>query len=195
MGVNGVERTCQYLSALLGCIQPMGGNTLSHSFNRYYMKLGSYLPIVIVAALGLAGIFFVSFQQSNKASSTDNPGAESNDKPAQVTLIPGTNLNRVVLTEKAVQRLAIKTGQTRMALVPKSRAQRLTIPYAAVIYDADGGTWAYAQPEPLVYVRHRISVDSIDQDLAVLADGPPPGTEVVIVGAAELLGAEFGVGK
>lgn len=159
------------------------------------MKLSSYLPIVIVAALGLAGIFFVSSQQSNKASSIDSPVAESNDKPVQVTLIPGTDLNRVVLTEQAVERLAIKTGQARMALVPRSRAQRLTVPYAAVIYDADGGTWTYTNPEPLVYVRHRISVDYINQDLAVLTDGPSPDTAVVVAGAAELFGAEFGVGK
>lgn len=148
-----------------------------------------------MAALGLTGIFSVNSRQSNKAPSIDSLGAKSNDKPVQVTLIPGTDLNRVVLTEQAVERLAIKTGQARIARVPKSRAQRLVIPYAAVIYAADGGTWTYTNPEPLVYVRHRISVDYIDQDLAVLTDGPSPDTAVVMAGAAELFGAEFGVGK
>jgi hypothetical protein len=72
---------------------------------------------------------------------------------------------------------------------------RKLIPYAAVIYDAHGDTWVYANPQPLVFVRHRISVNYIEGDLAVLFAGPAAGTQVVTVGAAELYGAETGVGK
>jgi hypothetical protein len=35
----------------------------------------------------------------------------------------------------------------------------------------------------------------IDGDRAILSDGPAPGTEVVTVGAAELLGTEYEVGE
>jgi hypothetical protein len=69
------------------------------------------------------------------------------------------------------------------------------VPYAAVLYDVHGNTWAYTNPKPLTFVRHAIHIDYIEGDLAVLSDGPPSGTEVVIVGAAELFGAETGIGK
>jgi multidrug efflux pump subunit AcrA (membrane-fusion protein) len=75
-----------------------------------------------------------------------------------------------------------------------SGKQRLTVPYSAVIYDPRGDAWVYTSPEPLVYVRHRIKVDYIEGDLAVLADGPSPGTAVVTAGAAQLFGAEYKVG-
>lgn len=75
-----------------------------------------------------------------------------------------------------------------------SAAQQKVIPYAAIIYDLHGDTWAYTSPAPLTFVRHPISVDYIEGDLAVLTDGPPAGATVVTVGAAELFGTEFGVG-
>jgi multidrug efflux pump subunit AcrA (membrane-fusion protein) len=75
-----------------------------------------------------------------------------------------------------------------------SGKQRLTVPYSAVIYDPRGDAWVYTNSEPLVYVRHRIKVDYIEGDLAVLSDGPPPGTAVVMAGAAQLFGAEIKVG-
>jgi biotin carboxyl carrier protein len=71
---------------------------------------------------------------------------------------------------------------------------RLTIPYAALIYTPDGATWVYTSPEPLVYVRHRIKVDYIEGDLVVLSEAPPVGTAVVTDGSVELYGAEFKVG-
>ena len=34
--------------------------------------------------------------------------------------------------------------------------QRVVIPYSAVLYDADGATWMYTSPKPLVFVRQDI---------------------------------------
>jgi hypothetical protein len=76
-----------------------------------------------------------------------------------------------------------------------SGMKRKLVPHAAVLYDPKGNTWVYTNPEPLVFVRHPISVDYIDGDLAVLSDGPPPGAKVVTVGVAELFGTEFEIGK
>ena len=76
-----------------------------------------------------------------------------------------------------------------------SGAQRIVIPYSAVIYDVHGGSWVYTNPEPLVYVRQRASIDFIEGNRAFLTVGPPTGVMVVTVGAAELLGAETGVSK
>jgi hypothetical protein len=75
-----------------------------------------------------------------------------------------------------------------------SATQLKVIPYAAVLYDVHGETWVYTSLEPLIYVRHSISVDYIEGDVAVLSEGPPAGTEVVMAGAAELFGAEAGIG-
>lgn len=70
---------------------------------------------------------------------------------------------------------------------------RLTIPYSAVIYWIDGQTWVYTNPGSLTFVRHRIAIDEIDGDVAVLRTGPPAGTKVVTLGGEELLGTEFAI--
>ena len=74
-------------------------------------------------------------------------------------------------------------------------AQRLVVPYSAVIYDLEGATWIYISPEPLTYLRELVTVDHIEGDMAVLVDGPATGTEVVTVGVAELYGTDTGIGK
>ena len=57
-----------------------------------------------------------------------------------------------------------------------------------MLYDPNGDTWVFTNPEPLVFVRAPITVDIIEGERGrVLSDGPPAGTPVVTVGAAELL--------
>lgn len=121
-------------------------------------------------------------------------------EPAKVEPVPGTDLRRVILTAKAAERLGIETATVREAPVtpPRdghSQVVRKILPYASVIYDVRGDTWAYTNPEPLIFIRHRISVDYIAGDLAVLSEGPAAGTTVVNVGAAELFGIELEIGK
>lgn len=113
-------------------------------------------------------------------------------KPAQVELIAGTELHKVTLTARAAERLDIKTDQVQDMMM--GGAKRKVVPYAAVLYDARGETWVYTSPEALVFVRHAIHIDYISGDRAVLSQGPPAGTAVVTVGAAELFGAEFEIG-
>jgi hypothetical protein len=79
-------------------------------------------------------------------------------------------------------------------VTPGSGEPRKVIPYSAVLYDASGDAWVYTSPGPLEFVRARVAIDKIDGDLAVLQEGPAAGTQVVTVGAAELFGAESGVG-
>lgn len=148
-----------------------------------------------LAAVGLAGVFL--FQQPQMAPAADSSQIQGDTKPAQVIPIRDSDLNRVVLTERATQRLAIVTAPVQVATPAQARqaSGRTVIPYAAVIYDARGGTWTYTNPEAFVYVRHPITVDYIDQDFAVLSSGPPSDVKVVTVGVAELFGVEFGVGQ
>ena len=69
------------------------------------------------------------------------------------------------------------------------------MPYAAVIYDAEGATWTFVELEPGVYQREPITIVSVDADgqNVRLSAGPAPGTEVVTVAAAELVGVEAGI--
>ena len=122
--------------------------------------------------------------------------AASKTEPAKVERLEGGNLIRVRLSAKAAERLGIRTAPVRDEEgARKSGTPRKVIPYSAMLYDPDGRTWTYANPEPLIFVRRHIKIDSIRGDLAVLSEGPPSGTPVVTVGAAELFGIEFGVGK
>ena len=139
-------------------------------------------------------------------------------KPAKTEVVQGTDLSRVTLSPKAAERLDIKTAAMRDEQVKARKSSaagdvaakptaagagakervvamsstRKVVPTSAVLYDAKGKTWVYTNPEPLVFVRHAVSIDYIDGDRAVLLDGPASGTAVVTVGAAELLGTEYG---
>jgi hypothetical protein len=103
---------------------------------------------------------------------------------------------KIRLTEKAAERTGIETTQVREEVVssPSGDVTRKVIPYGAIMYDKKGATWTFTSPEPLVYMRHAVSVERIDGQKVILADGPPAGTTVVTVGAAELMGAEHKYG-
>ncbi len=91
---------------------------------------------------------------------------------------------------------SLTTGQRVLIEVPLlGSGQRTVIPYSAVFYDVKGGAWAYISPERLKFMRHRLDVDHIAGDKAYLRQGPPPGTNVVTAGVAQILGVETGVGK
>jgi len=119
--------------------------------------------------------------------------AESKTGPARLEPLGETGLNRVILTERAAERLDIQTTLVREEEIDGE--QRLVIPYSALIYGLNGETWAYISSERLTYVRDPIIVDYIEGDIVVLVAGPPVGTEVVTVGVAELYGTDTGVGN
>jgi hypothetical protein len=142
--------------------------------------------LLAVVAVAIA----VTLSVNAYPTASEEPAATSD--AGRVETVAGSDTGRVILTERAASRLGIKTGQVQLAQV--GGKQQLSVPYSAVLYDADGGAWTYTSPEPQVYVRHKLTVDNIQGDLAALIDGPPAGTTVVIVGAPELYGTEFGVG-
>jgi hypothetical protein len=122
-------------------------------------------------------------------SSASQDGTDAGDTgPAQVEPIEGTDLSRVRLSEQAARRLGIRT-----AAVARRGATGTVIPYDAVLYAADGSTFTYTSPEPLVFVRRPISVRDISGSRALLSSGPPAGTAVVTVGSQELFGTEYEV--
>ena len=141
--------------------------------------------LLMVGVLIVAGLQLAACAQTPQATASE-------EEPAYSEPIAGTELNRVVVTEQAAQRLGIQTAPVGEEQV--NGTQRTVIPYAAVIYDLHGATWVYTSPQPLTYVRAPITIERIDGDRAILVDGPPVGTEVVTVGVAELYGTEYEVG-
>lgn len=114
------------------------------------------------------------------------------DQAGPATLVPvqGSTLHEVRLTARALQRLGVRTEPLRAA----GGAGRTVVPLAALVYDENGRTWVYTSSAPLDFLRHAVTVARTDGDRVLLRDGPPVGSAVVTVGAAELLGAELGVG-
>lgn len=117
-------------------------------------------------------------------------------EPAEVEHSEGTDFSHVLLIESAVARIGLETTPVRQAAAsgePGDTTALLEIPYASVIYGVNGETWVYVSPEPLTYVRQPVTIEAIEADVALLSDGPPVGTQVVLTGAAELYGTEFGI--
>jgi len=117
--------------------------------------------------------------------------------PASLSETDQKGIMRVTLNdERAAERIGLETAPIREELVTvgNSTVTRKVVPYGAILYDKKGETWTFTNPQGLSFVRAKISVESIDGDRVVLAEGPPVGTMVVTVGAAELQGAEHKYG-
>jgi hypothetical protein len=143
--------------------------------------------LVALLVIGCLGLAACNQPVSSAGGEADAP------PPAKVEPIAGTNLNRVILTADAAARIGVQTATVQQKQT--AGTTRMVVPYSAVIYDLHGDTWVYTNPSPLTYVRAAIDVDNIDGDQTTLVNGPPVGTAIVTVGAAELFGAELGVGS
>jgi hypothetical protein len=113
--------------------------------------------------------------------------------PAVIKPVAGSQIPQLLLTERAVQRLGIVTQPVRDESAAGHRAGLEVIPYSAVVYDTDGSTWTYVNVGAGTYQRKPVTVADIDGDIAQLSAGPPAGSQVVTVGAAELLGTEYNI--
>ncbi len=137
----------------------------------------------IVVALILACLLLSACQQGVPPSTAGEARAVKVEH-----LTTGQSPTRETLTEDAAKRIDIQTATVRDTEV--KGALRKVIPYAAILYDTQGATWVYTNPEPLIFFRNPIKVDYIAGDDAFLLEGPPTGTAVVTIGGAELYGAE-----
>ena len=109
--------------------------------------------------------------------------------PAVLDPVPGAAVPTVKLSRSAFEAVQVQTAPVQAA------AAGAVIPTMAVIYSPDGTAWTYVAVAPLTYLRHAIVIDHVNGTEAFLSSGPPTGTPVVVIGAPELLGAEYGVGE
>jgi hypothetical protein len=140
----------------------------------------------------IAGLLLTGCASPAAGDDADTQGDAAAVEQAHVEPIEGSDLSLITLEPRAAERLAIETVPVADGGVEAPGGT--TVPYSSLIYDAEGGTWVYTNPEPLRFVREEVTVQGIEEDVVVLSDGPAPGTHVVSVGAVELYGAEFGVG-
>jgi hypothetical protein len=144
----------------------------------------------LIGRLTLLGMM-VSVLPLAACSQHDSHAAHA-EHPAQVDKIEGSELSRVTLTEKAAERIDLKT--TAVGEQDVDGTLRKVVPYSSLIYDPKGRTWIYTSPQPRTFVRQQVEVDRIDGDQVFLADGPAAGTQIASMGVAEIYGAETGVG-
>ncbi len=89
-----------------------------------------------------------------------------------------------------------RPGQKVSVTLPFKQEQTSSvIPFSAILYDIQGGTWVYENSTPLIYIRRRVELANVENGFAILKRGPAAGTKIVIEGAAELFGTEFGGAK
>ena len=132
----------------------------------------------------------VSLSACNQAAETSTGGYEAG-KPAgpisKVEPIKGTDVALVKFSALGAKKVGLQTA------VIRRDGEQEVMPYAALLYDGEGKAFAYTSPKPLTFVRKEVTVERVDGDRVVLAEGPPAGTRVVTTGADEVYGTEFGV--
>jgi hypothetical protein len=148
-------------------------------------RLNRKLTRGVLAGALVIGLLLAGLELSENEGSEG--AAASGSEPAHVEAIPGRAVKWVVLAPSAAERLGLETGTV------ERRGSRKSVPYSAILYDEHGDTWVYTSPGRLRFVRAPITVAAIEGDVAFVAAGPPVGTSVATVGAAELFGTEFEV--
>src|SRR3989442_1307582 len=119
------------------------------------------MVLVVIAA---------GFAATSLSACSESSSKAAGEKPAEVEQIKGSSLKRITLSAKAVQRLGIETGAVRGKRVGGEK--RKVIPYASVVYTPNGRAFTYTSPEPRVFVKQFIVVDSIKRNEAILSHGP-----------------------
>ena len=80
-------------------------------------------------------------------------------------------------------------------LALKGQKEGFVVPAKSILYDIYGGTWVYIKSGDHAFERRRVLIRYTVDQRVVLAESPVVGTQVVVDGAAELYGTEFGAGK
>jgi multidrug efflux pump subunit AcrA (membrane-fusion protein) len=141
------------------------------------------------SAIGIAGLLLVGGLLTG-CEGTAADATQTFHNPVTIGKTADSAIARLSVTAHGAERLGLATAPVRAD--PKGG---LLLPYAALLYMADGTTWVYTSPAELVYVRHAVEVRRVDGQWVSLSAGPATGTRVVVTGAAELFGAEFDTGE
>jgi hypothetical protein len=142
------------------------------------------------------------FERINKDKPARITPLYTRDKSMQEMWAPLSDQPLVEDGKRSMLTLRYKLPNADHGLAPSTRVRvelqqagsedkQKVVPYNAVYYDAKGQPWVYTNNKPLQYERHKVTVQRVVGGVAVIADGPPVDTPVVIVGAALLYGTEI----
>ena len=134
----------------------------------------------------LLGILIAAIASTAGCAEIESVTAEPYE-PAHLESTGPDKPKRVILTEEAVQRTELQTTKVRLG------DGDLELEHAALVYDQKGKPWVFTVVGPRTYIRAPVKIKEVNDELMVLASGPPPETEVVTVGAIELWGTELEV--
>jgi predicted small secreted protein len=140
-------------------------------------------PYGIASLLVAAGFGLTACSSAQGAGSGDVA-----ENPAVVEPAADGGPSTLTLTPEAEQRLGIET-----AAASTGDDGRPSVPYSAVVYDTEGEAWAFERIDEGTYRRTSLTIEDVVGDDALLSAGPEDGTELVTVGAAELVGVEAGI--
>lgn len=184
-------------SALIQSVHVAPGQTVAAG--TVLLDAADYSRVLIRVPVYVGDLKWIPAQQNASVHGlADAPGAPARSA-RPVAAPPSADPNAATADlyfEMSNSDRALRPGQrVGVTLRTRTEDERLTVPWSAVLHDVDGGAWVYVQTEPHRYVRRRVSVRRVSGDVAILDQGPTPGTKVVVQGASELFGTEFGAGK
>ncbi len=143
--------------------------------------------LALAAAVCAAALFTLPACAQSAAVA---PAAAAGAAPVKVEKNATTGIAKLTVTEHGLARIELKTEP-----VKAGKGKDVLLPYASLLYDANGKTWVYTTPAPRVFERQAITVSKVEGGVVTASKGPSVGTPVVTVGAVELLGAELNTGK
>ena len=184
---DGVLRT---VTALPGQTVPAGAvlfevMNLSHVWVRVPVFVGDLSEIDAVKPAAVGGL-------TARPGDPSRPAAPVAAPPSGTPVAGTVDLFYEMDNRETNYRPGERVGA---ALTLKGEAASLTVPWSAVVFDYHGGSWVYEAAADHAYIRRRVTIRFVKDNLAVLDAGPPPGTKVVTAGAAELFGTEAGFSK
>jgi hypothetical protein len=147
------------------------------------MRLGFHRPRRSRSLLATGAAFIVAGLAL--AGCKEVPSNLVKSEPFELEAIEGTDLNRVKLADETAAKIDLRTVEVQ------GRGARKSVPHEALIYNPFGQVFVYTRPERQTYVRAPVRVARVVGDRVLLSAGPPAGTVVVTVGAAELLATEY----
>ncbi len=142
---------------------------------------------------------------ANREATSTNPGPPGPPQAMPIAAPPtadAASSSADLYYEVDNRVLGLRPGQRLgVAVKLEGSEQAVVIPSAAILYDIYGGTWVYVmKPQQgdsgkAVFQRQRVMLEWVEGDRAILSSGPGEAAAIVVDGAAELFGTEFGAGK
>lgn len=134
-------------------------------------------PTIVLVILVLAS----SLASCTKSESEIEPASQVVLEPIEGN--PGHHL--VTLTQHGADQIGIRTEPV------KGSAKLSELPYAALLYGADGTTFVYTSPKALTFHYEEITLEKIVGEKIYFTKGPKVGTQVVTRGVPQVHGADI----